>query len=93
MMNVYDEDEESEIDTLLAQVDPFNNKKMTYSEIVVGLEKKKLIIKFNQVVSSMVDDDDDGLRMGHQADANESELPEQPSEYDNQAYAEEDEQI
>jgi len=47
MMNVYDEDEESEIDTLLAQVDPFNNKKMTYSEIVVGLEKKKLIIKFN----------------------------------------------
>lgn len=35
MMNVFDTDEE--IEKLLTQVDPFNNKKMTYSEVVLVL--------------------------------------------------------
>mmetsp|Transcript_26526 Transcript_26526/g.35480 ORF Transcript_26526/g.35480 Transcript_26526/m.35480 type:complete len:146 (-) Transcript_26526:264-701(-) len=35
IMNVLDD--EGEIEALLAQVDPFNNKKMTYSEVVVAL--------------------------------------------------------
>ena len=30
-------EDEAEIEALLAQVDPFNNKKMTYSEVVVAL--------------------------------------------------------
>ena len=30
-------DSEEEIENLLAQVDPFNNKKMTYSEVVLVL--------------------------------------------------------
>ena len=36
MMSVYAEDE-SKIDQLLAYIDPFNNKKMTYSEVVVAV--------------------------------------------------------
>lgn len=35
MMNVLETEEE--IEQLLAQVDPFNNKKMTYSEVVLVL--------------------------------------------------------
>lgn len=35
MMNVLDSEEE--IENLLAQVDPFNNKKMTYSDVVLVL--------------------------------------------------------
>ena len=35
MMNVLDS--EDEIENLLAQVDPFNNKKMTYSDVVLVL--------------------------------------------------------
>ena len=35
MMNILDTEEE--VENLLAQVDPFNNKKMTYSEVVLVL--------------------------------------------------------
>jgi len=68
LMNVLDTEEE--IEKLLAQVDPFNNKKMTYSEVVLVLSSHMvpkepsgqiaLLEKFIQENES----DDAGLRMG-----------------------------
>ena len=74
-MNVFDTDDE--IERLLTQVDPFNNKKMTYSEVVLVLSSHMvpkepsgqiaLLEKFIQENEG----EEDGLRMAVRAQQEE----------------------
>ena len=84
MMSVYAEDE-SKIDQLLAYIDPFNNKKMTYSEVVVAVQKYQLIEKFNQLAGAEFDVDD-ALRMEQDEGGMDNEYADQESKVDEAGY-------
>ena len=77
-MNVLDD--EAELETVLAQVDPFNNKKMTYSEVVSVFSKYKvprapdqgnnisIMAKFNEIADTLDIDQSVSLRVAPRAD-------------------------